>query len=231
MAQNHYQTLEVTPTATQAEIKQSYRRLAKLFHPDSNRSTANHERITGINAAYEVLGDPKRRRSYDQQIGCETLPMGDRQQRAAAAQQQHQRRRQRGKATDDAIHVWLQRVYQPVNRKLGKVLNPLKRQIDALSADPFDDDLMEDFQTYLEDSRDRLTEAQALFQSMPNPASVASTAASLYHCLSQVGEGLDEFERFTCSYTEHYLHTGQELFRIAARLRQDAQASVRAIPR
>jgi len=38
-----------------AEIKQAYRRV-KLFHPDGNQETANHEQIIRINAAYEVLG-------------------------------------------------------------------------------------------------------------------------------------------------------------------------------
>lgn len=227
---NHYQTLEVPPGATQAEIKQAYRRLAKLFHPDSNQPTANHDRITSINAAYEVLGDPKRRQFYDREIGHTVTSVSDRQNREAEAQNQHRRRRRSGQATDDAIHYWIQRVYQPVYRKLGQVLTPLKSQINALAADPFDDELMDNFQAYLDDCRDRLTEAQKIFQSMPNPASVAGAAANLYHCLSQLGDGVDELERFTASYAENYLHTGQELFRIAARLRADAQAAIRTIP-
>jgi hypothetical protein len=42
---NHYDTLDVSPKATPAEIKQAYRRLAKLFHPDSKRETADPEKI------------------------------------------------------------------------------------------------------------------------------------------------------------------------------------------
>jgi preprotein translocase subunit Sec63 len=42
---NHYDTLDVTPQATLAEIKQAYRRLAKRFHPDSKSETADPEKI------------------------------------------------------------------------------------------------------------------------------------------------------------------------------------------
>ncbi len=55
MASNHYDTLKVNPSASQAEIKQAYRRLVKQFHPDTNQE-ADHDQIVRINAAYEVLG-------------------------------------------------------------------------------------------------------------------------------------------------------------------------------
>ncbi|MHC5614711.1 MAG: J domain-containing protein, partial [Nostoc sp.] len=42
---NHYETLKVSPSASQTEIKQAYRRLVKLFHPDSHQETADHEQI------------------------------------------------------------------------------------------------------------------------------------------------------------------------------------------
>jgi molecular chaperone DnaJ len=65
---NHYKTLKISPTATQAEIKQAYRRLVKIFHPDSHSSKADHEEIVRLNAAYEILGDAQRRQSYDRQF-------------------------------------------------------------------------------------------------------------------------------------------------------------------
>jgi molecular chaperone DnaJ len=234
---NHYEILDIDPAASQAEIKQAYRRLAKRFHPDSNREIANHDRITRINAAYEVLGDPQRRQSYDRELsfsgrvtGAEaysTPSWQSRQQRAAAAQTQYRQRRQAGRNTDEQFQQWLNQVYQPVNRMLYLILAPLKEQIDDLSADPFDDELLEDFQIYLDDCRDYLQKAQRSFRSMPNPSNVAGVAAHLYYCLNQVSDGIDELERFTSSYDEHYLHTGQELFRIAKGLRREAQAAIK----
>lgn len=232
---NHYHTLEISPQATQAEIKRAYRRLAKLFHPDSNRETESHEDIARINAAYEVLSDPDSRQSYDRElryrsqlesVGIATDGQQTRQQRAAAAQRQYQRR-QTGQDADEQIDLWINRIYVPVNRELAKILNALRDQIDDLSADPFDDELMEDFQDYLEDCRDGLGKAQITFRSMPNPPSVAGVAAHLYYCLNQVGDGIEELNLFTLNYDDYYLHTGQELFRIANQLRREAQSALK----
>lgn len=229
---NHYTTLEVNPAATQDEIKQAYRRLAKLFHPDSNRSTANHDRIASINAAYEVLGDPQSRRSYDRWLSYVVSEPGDRRQphrRDRNPNPDAFRKRRTGRNTDEQIQQWLKQVYQPVNRRLCQILRPLQIQIDNLAADPFDDELMEDFQIYLEDCRDWLIDAQLAFQSMPNPANMAGAAANLYYSLNQVADGISDLERFTYSYVENYLHTGQELFRIADRLRNEAQEAIRTV--
>ncbi|NEO27634.1 MAG: molecular chaperone DnaJ, partial [Kamptonema sp. SIO4C4] len=95
-------------------------------------------------------------------------------------------------------------------------------QIDELAADPFDDGLMEDFQDYLHDCRLTLEQAQRLFQSQPNPPKAARKAANLYYSLNHIVDGLDELEWFPLNYDEHYLHTGQEFFHRAERLRQEA---------
>lgn len=234
---DHYRTLDVSRTATQAEIKQAYRRLAKLFHPDSNTTSANHEKIANVNAAYEVLGDPDSRRTYDQQLAYRTRleaagftvdGQADRQERTAAAQAQY-RRQKTAQQVDEDIQEWLRKVYTPVSRMIHQILKPLKVQIDDLSADPFDDELMEEFQDYLEDCRQRLDRAESIFKSVPNPPSVAGVAAHLYYCLNQVSDGLEQLEFFTLNYDDYYLHTGQELFRIAAGLRREAQYAAKAI--
>lgn len=233
---NHYHTLRVSATATHAEIKQAYRRLVKLFHPDSNPETADAEEIIRINAAYEVLGDPQRRASYDKErfywerkkSGMEaTVGRGDRQQRTADAQTEYRQYRQTTGDRDEQLQTWLKQVYQPVNNILCRILYSLNDEIDELSADPFDDELMTNFQDYLQTCRDFLSQAQASFRSMPNPSNFAGVAAHLYYCLARVGDGIDELEFFTLNYDEHYLHTGQELFRIAAGLRTQAQAAIR----
>ena len=235
---DHYRILEVSPTATQAEIKQAYRRLAKLFHPDSNRSTNNHEKITNVNAAYEVLGDPQNRRSYDQLRTYRTQIDGtgdrysskkQRQQSAAAAQAHYRKQQKTGQQADVELEQWLKLVYMPVNRLIRAILDPLKDEINDLSADPFDDELMRDFQFYLEGCQTGLMQAEKVFRSLPNPASVAGAAEHLFYCLNRVEDGIEQLEYFTANYDEDYLHTGQELFRIAKGLLRDAQAAVRAI--
>ena len=233
MAANHYDTLCIHSTASQAEIKLAYRRLVKLFHPDSNSETANHEQIIRINAAYEVLRDAQSRQSYDQQLGNRLEPQfkppKTRQQRAAAAQNQYHRARKTGRDADEQIEQWLYQVYQPVNRLICQILNSLEAQIEELAADPFDDELLDEFQAYLKTCRDYLKQATITFRSMPNPPSVAGAAAHLYYCLNQVGDGIEQLEFFPLNYDERYLHMGQELFRIAAGLHCEAQIGIGAI--
>ena len=64
---DYYSTLGVAKTATQKEIKQAFRRLARKFHPDVNPSDKSAEaKFKEINEAYEVLGDPEKRKKYDE---------------------------------------------------------------------------------------------------------------------------------------------------------------------
>lgn len=230
MAQNYYETLKVSPQATQAEIKQAYRRLAKQFHPDTQKDLAASDRIVELNAAYEILGDPTRRQFYDREILARApIFSGNPSGVSATTQKQNQKHRQASWDIDAQIQQWLAQVYQPVNRLLSRILNPLDTQIEELSADPFDDELLEAFQDYLNNCRDFLSEAQKIFRSMPNPSPVAGAAANLYYCLDRVGDGIEELEFFTANYDDSYLHAGHEMFRIAAGLRREAHYALRNV--
>ncbi|HEY5931495.1 MAG TPA: DnaJ domain-containing protein, partial [Nitrospira sp.] len=63
---NYYQVLGVSREASDEDIKKAYRKLAFAHHPDRNPNKADaEERIREINVAYEIVGDPEKRRSYD----------------------------------------------------------------------------------------------------------------------------------------------------------------------
>ena len=71
---DYYSILGVGKDAGEDEIKSAYRRLAKKYHPDLNKTPEAAEKFKEINEAYSVLGDPKKRSNYDQFGSAEGNP-------------------------------------------------------------------------------------------------------------------------------------------------------------
>lgn len=64
---DYYKVLGVPKDATEAEIKKAYRKLAREYHPDANKGDVKaEERFKEISEAHDILGDPKRRKEYDE---------------------------------------------------------------------------------------------------------------------------------------------------------------------
>ena len=79
-----YSVLGVTKSASSQEIKKAYRKLASRLHPDKNPGEANEKRFKEVTGAYEILGDDKKRKLYDE-FGDVSLRAGFDEQQARAA--------------------------------------------------------------------------------------------------------------------------------------------------
>ena len=67
MGTDPYQVLGVSPNASEDEIRQAYRRLAKKYHPDTNAGNPDAaDKFKEVNEAYDILSAPKKKKMYDQ---------------------------------------------------------------------------------------------------------------------------------------------------------------------
>src|SRR5215207_4440894 len=62
---DYYKVLGVDKKASQEDIKKAYRKLARKYHPDTNKETGAEDRFKQISEAYDTLGDPDKRKKYD----------------------------------------------------------------------------------------------------------------------------------------------------------------------
>ncbi|WP_017327218.1 J domain-containing protein [Synechococcus sp. PCC 7336] len=224
----HYDVLEVTANASAEEIKRAYRRLVKQHHPDRQTSSAldavaSAERIRQVNAAYEILKHRQSRQDYDNRMSQHARDRATRAQSVADMPRQPT-------ASDEELarQVWIQKVYTPLNRKLSSLLRSLAPQLKVLSADPYDEVLTDEFAAYVDRSRIEFARIERLFRQHPNPSTLAGVASRLYYCINQLGDALEELRYFPLNFDDRHLHTGQELFRIARGLRQEAAETLQA---
>ena len=212
MKKNFYKQLGLNNNATRAEIKSAYRLLAKKYHPDTG---GDSEKFLALQIAWETLNDPHKKAIYDQLlINNESYAVSKNNKWSSEI------KNNKNIATnkDQDIKDWIKNIYDPINRFISKVIKPLNDEIKKLSADPYDDELMDAFTYYLNESRKTIEKASSLFKSRAVPSSISSIGLDLYHCFSQVQDALDELDRYTQGYVDDYLFDGKQMMKEAKRI-------------
>lgn len=98
MSQNYYEVLGLARGANSDEIKKSYRKLVRKYHPDVSKETDAVDKMQQLNLAYETLSDETKRAAYDQQLDN---PFAGQQGHAGADPFGQQYRYYRSNAHDD----------------------------------------------------------------------------------------------------------------------------------
>ena len=119
---------------------------------------------------------------------------------------------------DKAVETWIKEIYTPINRLISQIIKPLNNEIKELSADPYDDQLMENFCSYIHLSQKKIEKVEKIYNKKIVPKSISALGLDLYHCFSQVKDALSEFDRYTQGYVDNYLFDGKEMIKEAKRI-------------
>ena len=210
MSKDPYQILKVHPSAKLEEIKKAYRKLVKIHHPDKGGDSAI---MLEVNSAWEIL----KKKHKD-------LNLNKVNNSKVYSQNEYKRENNNYSKSED-IKKWFQNIYLPIDKLLGQIINPLGSKIRDLSADPYDQILMDSFCLYLEESKNKITKIKKIYTSFGSPSIIRDFSLDLYHCLSHVEDGINELERYTMGYVDNYLHDGKAMIAIAKKKRKFLQSN------
>ena len=84
---------------------------------------------------------------------------------------------------------------------------------------------MDSFCLYLEKSKNKMIKIKKIYTSFASPSIIREFSLDLYHCLSQVDDGINELERYTMGYVDNYLHDGKSMIAIAKKKRKVLQSN------
>ena len=119
---------------------------------------------------------------------------------------------------DKEVETWIKEIYTPINRLISQIIKPLNNEIKELSADPYDDQLMENFCSYINLSQKKIEKVEKIYNQKIVPKSISTLGLDLYHCFSHVKDALSEFDRYTKGYVDNYLFDGKEMIKEAKRI-------------
>ena len=151
MKNNLYEELGLKKNATKSEIKSSYRSLVKQHHPDTG---GEKERFLAIQNAWETLNDPIKKEKYDRSFFSSSSSFDALNENW---ENKINSKKYNSSIKDKEVETWIKEIYTPIYRLISQIIKPLNNEIKELSADPYDDHLMENFCSYITVSYTHLT--------------------------------------------------------------------------
>ena len=212
MTRNFYEELGLEKNATKSEIKSSYRSLVKQHHPDAG---GEKERFLAIQNAWETLNDPTKKEKYDREFFSSSTSFDSLNKNW---EEKFNSEKYTSSIKDKELETWIKEIYTPINRLINQIIKPLNSEIKELSADPYDDQLMENFCSYISLSQKKIEKADKIYNKKLVPKSISSLGLDLYHCFSQVKDALSELDRYTQGYVDDYLFDGKAMIKEAKRI-------------
>ncbi len=214
MQNDPYKILGVSEQSTLSEIKRAYRCLAKKYHPDIG---GDKQKILEINSAWEILREIKRQERDKK----------DREKYTQVYNKNIEKAKTKSSTQDKEITLWIKLVYSPIDKLMAEIINSFSQRLKDLSADQYDDVLMNSFCQYIEISKRKITKARQIYQSIATPMQAKQLSLGLYQYFSEIEDGINEWERYTMGYVENYLHDGNEMLREAKKKRSILQKEKR----
>jgi len=209
---DYYKELGVPRNAAKSAIKKAYRLLAKKYHPDTGGS---NDKFLAIQKAWETLNDPQKKIIYDKNLLLQEKSDNHKYENWSLEGKINSNS---STTKDNDIKNWILNTYTPLNRLITQIIKPLNQEIRKLSADPYDDELMENFCEYIRQSQKKIDKVSKVYKSRIIPSSISSLGLDLYHCYSQVQDALDQLDRYTQGYVDNYLFDGKEMMKEAKRI-------------
>lgn len=219
----HYQILGVAPTVSREEIKRAYRELVKTQHPDTqhngngNGTDEATEEMMRINDAYATLMDKQKRTEYDVRIGLTVShPKGKIITPFTSFDEDQQREK------------FLRTVFHPSRTAITKIISMYKKEIRELSADPFDDALLEDFQEYLDRLEAALRKGSDSLVHNEVPRTLQGAVLTMRNSIAQAADALEEMRHYCNNYDYTHLTMAESLFKISTELSKQALTLTKA---
>ena len=209
MEKNFYKELGLDKNATKSEIKSSYRSLVKQHHPDAG---GEKERFLAIQNAWETLNDPIKKEQYDRNFFSSNSSFDSLKENW---EEKLNSKKYNSSNKDKEVETWIKEIYTPINRLISQIIKPLNNEIKELSADPYDDQLMENFCSYISLSQKKIEKVEKIYNKKLVPKSISNLGLDLYHCFSHVKDALSELDRYTQGYVDNYLFDGKEMIKEA----------------